>query len=44
MDIIGPIAVIVVCIIIFSLCGWCCRRKREGTVYGQDGKSVSIKW
>lgn len=44
MDIIGPIAVIVVCIIIFSLCGWCCRRKREGTVYGPTGEYVSIKF
>lgn len=34
MDIIGPIVVIVICIIIFSICGWCCKKKREGTVYG----------
>ncbi|KAJ8926544.1 hypothetical protein NQ314_021083 [Rhamnusium bicolor] len=34
MDIFMPIAICVIFLIAFSICGWCCKRKREGTVYG----------
>nr|CAI5835602.1 unnamed protein product [Callosobruchus analis] len=34
MDIFLPIAICVIFIILFTICGWCCKRKREGVVYG----------
>ncbi|XP_050315985.1 basic proline-rich protein-like isoform X4 [Anthonomus grandis grandis] len=42
MDILGPIIIVALCVVVFSICGWCCRRKkREGTVYGY-GPSVTV--
>lgn len=35
MDIFMPIAICVIFLILFTICGWCCKRKREGTVYGR---------
>ncbi|XP_023027586.1 uncharacterized protein isoform X2 [Leptinotarsa decemlineata] len=41
MDIFMALAIFVIFIILFTLCGWCCKRKREGTVYGY-GPSVTV--
>ncbi|CAG9821617.1 unnamed protein product [Phaedon cochleariae] len=41
MDIFMPLAICVIIVIIFTICGWCCKRKREGTVYG-FGPSVTV--
>ncbi|XP_057654541.1 uncharacterized protein LOC130892878 isoform X1 [Diorhabda carinulata] len=41
MDVFMPIALCVIFIIFFTICGWCCKRKREGTVYGY-GPSVTV--
>ncbi|XP_060536148.1 uncharacterized protein LOC132708061 isoform X2 [Cylas formicarius] len=43
MDIIGPIAFIIICLIILSICGWCCKKRRPGFVYGQpNGTNVTV--
>lgn len=34
MDLIGPIIGVIIIIIIVSICGWCCKSKQKGTVYG----------
>ncbi|KYB26407.1 hypothetical protein TcasGA2_TC033780 [Tribolium castaneum] len=34
MDVLIPIIIFVLVFILFSICGFCCKRKREGTVYG----------
>ncbi|XP_068895916.1 uncharacterized protein [Tenebrio molitor] len=34
MDVFVPIIIFVLLFLIFSICGFCCKRKREGTVYG----------
>ncbi|XP_018571780.1 extensin isoform X2 [Anoplophora glabripennis] len=41
MDVFMPIAICVIFLILFAICGWCCKRKREGTVYGQ-GPNVTV--
>lgn len=42
MDIFLPIILCLIFIILFSLCGWCCKRHREGTVYGYNGTPVTV--
>lgn len=42
MDIFLPIVLCLIFIILFSLCGWCCKRHREGTVYGYNGTPVTV--
>ncbi|XP_030764729.1 protein lifeguard 1-like isoform X2 [Sitophilus oryzae] len=42
MDLVGPIIVFIIIIIIVSICGWCCKRKREGTVYGYGPGNVTV--
>nr|CAH7761937.1 unnamed protein product [Callosobruchus chinensis] len=41
MDIFMPIAICVIFIILFTICGWCCKRKREGVVYGYGTTTVT---
>ncbi|CAH1972479.1 unnamed protein product [Acanthoscelides obtectus] len=41
MDIFMPIAICVIFIILFTICGWCCKRKREGVVYGYGTTTVA---
>lgn len=42
MDVFMPIALCVIVTIIFTICVWCCKRKREGTVYGY-GPSITVR-
>ncbi|KAJ8979638.1 hypothetical protein NQ317_001345 [Molorchus minor] len=34
MEVFLAVVLCVIFLILFSLCGWCCKRKRDGTVYG----------
>ncbi|XP_044264630.1 anther-specific proline-rich protein APG-like isoform X2 [Tribolium madens] len=42
MDVLIPIIIFVLVFILFSVCGFCCKRKREGTVYGLTGRNVTV--
>lgn len=37
MDLFLPIVLFIVFCVLFSICGWCCKKHREGTVYGYAG-------
>ncbi|KAK5648983.1 hypothetical protein RI129_003875 [Pyrocoelia pectoralis] len=34
MDLFLPIVLFIVFCVLFSICGWCCKKHREGTIYG----------
>ncbi|KAF2895125.1 hypothetical protein ILUMI_11055 [Ignelater luminosus] len=38
MDLFLPIVLFIVFCVLFSICGWCCKKHREGTVYGYAGQ------
>lgn len=42
MDIVISIIFFVIVLIIFCVCGFCCKRKREGTVYGRESLLFSF--
>lgn len=42
MDFFLPIVLFIVFCVLFSICGWCCKKHREGTIYGVPATTVTV--
>ncbi|KAF5292369.1 hypothetical protein FQA39_LY03403 [Lamprigera yunnana] len=42
MDVFLLIVLFIVFCVLFSICGWCCKKHREGTIYGVPSATVTV--
>ncbi|KAF5280887.1 hypothetical protein FQR65_LT03036 [Abscondita terminalis] len=42
MDFFLPIVLFIVFCVLFSICGWCCKKHRDGTIYGVPTATVTV--